>query len=178
MEEIWIDVKGYEDSYQVSNFGNVKSKDKVQEISNYTRFKKGKKLSPAKDSHGYYTVKLYKDGASKTHGLHVVVAISFLNHVPSGVSRVVDHIDNDKSNNNLSNIQVISQRENLSKDKKDKTSKYTGVYLNKQGNRNRWKSVIQNNNKKIFLGYYDCETSAHIAYTRKLKEINRRLISG
>lgn len=173
MEEIWIDVKGYEESYQVSNLGKVKSKDKFQNIRNYTRFKKGKMLTPSPDSHGYHTVRLYKNGIGKTHGLHVIVAMSFLNHIPVGPSIVVDHIDNNKSNNKLSNVQVISHRENLSKDQKNKTSKYTGVYLNKQGKRSRWKSVIQNNRIKIFLGYYECETAAHFAYLRKLNAINQ-----
>ena len=173
MEEIWIDVKGYEESYQVSNLGNVKSKDQVQKIRNYTRLKKGKFLAPSPDSHGYHTVRLYKNGIGKTHGLHVIVAISFLNHIPVGPSIVVDHIDNDKSNNKLSNVQVISHRENISKDQRNKTSKYTGVYLSKYGKKHKWKSVIQHERKKIFLGYYDCDTAAHLAYASRLKQINK-----
>jgi hypothetical protein len=174
MEEIWVDVKGYEQSYQVSNLGRVRSKDEIKIVNNkflgksYERPKKGKILNPGIDSHGYHTVRLYKDKISKTHGIHVVVAISFLNHVPVGPSIVVDHIDNDKSNNKLSNVQVITHRQNISKDKKNKTSKYTGVYLSKYGKKYKWKAVIQNEKKKIFLGYYNCDTIAHFAYLKKL----------
>jgi len=170
MKEIWKDVVGYEGLYEASNMGRVKSKNRIQSLKSGLRNKKGIELSPATDSHGYMTVKLYKDGKAKTHGIHVVLAITFLGHTPSGVTMSVDHIDNDRKNNFLSNIQVISQRKNLSKDKKNKTSKYTGVHIGGH-KKDRWKSTIQYNGKKIHLGYFRCETLAHFEYLKKLKEI-------
>jgi len=87
---------------------------------------------------------------------------------------VIDHIDNNKSNNRLDNLQLISNRENSSKTLKKiqgKTySKYVGVTWNKQIN--RWIAQIQVNKKHIHLGTFINEYDAHIVYQNKLKEID------
>jgi hypothetical protein len=68
-------------------------------------------------------------GKRKGFYIHQLVAMTYLGHEPCGYDRVVDHIDNDKLNNHVSNLQIISQRENSSKDKfrYNPTSQYTGV---------------------------------------------------
>ena len=53
--------------------------------------------------------------------------MAFFGHVPGGYKIVVDHIDNNRLNNHVSNLQLITQRENSSKDRKNGTSQYTGV---------------------------------------------------
>jgi hypothetical protein len=157
IEEIWKDIPGYEGIYQVSDLGNVKS----------LRFNKEKILKPGVNGSGYYTVVLCK-GKRKTKKVHKLVAMAFLNHNPDGYKLVVDHKDNDKLNNILSNLQLISQRENSSKDKKG-TSKHTGVSWDKE--RNKWKSSISINGKLKNLGRFNCELAAHHAYEKKLDEI-------
>jgi hypothetical protein len=117
MEEIFKDVKGYEGLYQVSNLGRVKSLPKTW-VSGNGGFRShyGKILKATKCSSGYYQVGLYKDGVSKKLRIHKLVAMAFFNHAPNGYKIVVDHIDNNKENNRVDNLQLITNRENSSKD--------------------------------------------------------------
>ena len=160
--EIWKDVPGYEGYYQVSDLGNVKS----------IKFNKEKILKPRIDSHGYLRVDLFYKGKRKTIKVHQLVAMAFLNHTPDGYNGlIVDHKDNDKLNNRLSNLQLISARENSSKDKKGFTSKYTGVCWSKASN--KWLSKITVNGKSKHIGYFKCELAAAAEYQKKLAEISK-----
>lgn len=159
MEE-WKDIKGYEGHYQVSNLGNVRSLKRNKVL----------KLKIVVDGRGYCVVTLHNKG-QKIRKVHQLVAESFLNYF-SNKNRflVVDHIDNNKKNNKLDNLQIISCRKNVSKDVKGKTSIYTGVCKHKQ--HKNWYSQIKINGKTKYLGLFNCETSAHIAYLKKLKEFS------
>ena len=99
-----------------------------------------------------------------------MVSICFLNDKNKGRFIVVDHVNNDKLDNRVENLQLITNRENLSKDKKNKTSKYTGVSWCKLTK--KWKSSIQINKKTRYLGLYNSEEEAHLEYQNKLKELN------
>ena len=170
MQEVWKPVVGYEGIYEVSNLGRVYSLPKEWIGSKGCKRKHdGKLLSITYSNKGYPRVLLSSNGKSKTREIHQLVAESFLNHVPCGYKLVVDHIDNDKLNNRVDNLQLISQRENASKNIINKTSKYTGVYFDKS--RNKYGSRIQIDGKNIFIGRFNCELKAHLAYQNKLKEI-------
>lgn len=156
--ENWKDIKNYEGIYQVSDLGRVKS----------LKFGKEKILKPCRKSRKYESLILWKDSSIKYYKIHQLVAIAFLNHEPCGMEKVVDHINNNPFDNRLVNLQVISSRENNSKDVKNKTSKYTGVRLDSRG---CWRSEITTNGKKKHLGYFQCETKAHLAYQKALKLI-------
>ena len=166
-EEIWEDVKGYEGYYQVSDLGNVKSLDRVDSLG---RKKNGRirKLNP--NSRGYLTVNLSLEGKGNTKSVHQLVAEAFLNHESCGHKLVVDHIDNDKLNNNLSNLQVVTNRENVSKDTIGKTSIYTGVSF--RSNRNKYVAQCYHNKKQKHLGCFTTELEASAAYNDFLKTIN------
>ena len=163
-QEDFRPVPGYEGYYEVSNFGNVKS------LSN-DRTRKEKILRPnliGLIGRQYYAVALCKDGKCKNMKIHILVAMAFLGHVPDGTMKiVVDHIDNNKLNNHVSNLQLISSRENLSKDKKNGSSEYTGVYWNKYGN--KWQSQIRIGDKGKYLGLFVSEEEAAEAYQNALK---------
>jgi hypothetical protein len=100
----------------------------------------------------------------------VLVAMAFLNHKPCGHKLVVDHIDNNPLNDRLYNLQVITHRQNCSKDKKG-TSKYTGVTWEKRIN--KWKAHIRINSKLKYLGYFTDELKAANAYKKALEEYER-----
>jgi hypothetical protein len=163
MEEIWKDIKGHEGLYQISNFGRVKSFMSSNVII----------LKNTPDSNGYLRVRLSsKYSYRKTHKIHVLVATHFLGHEPDGTTRiVVDHIDEDKHNNHVSNLQLISNRENVSRSTGKGTSKYTGVSLDKRNAKKPWRAAIRINGKKIYLGNFEKEEDAAKAYQDKLKEI-------
>jgi len=119
MEEIWKKVKGYENLYEISNIGRIKS----------LRFNKEKILKTNLSTSGYAMVSLWKDKKPIYQSVHSLMAINFLNYKITTRKIVVDHIDNNKLNNCIENIQIISNRENSCKDKKSKSGQYN-IYLN------------------------------------------------
>lgn len=157
MKEIWKDVPGYEGLYQVSNLGRVKS--------NYI-----KKIINGSLRGGYLRVKLIKDGSKKTISIHQIVLMAFIGHEPNGMNIVVDHIDNNKLNNNLENLQLISNRENCSKDV-NSNSGYTGVCFDKS--QNNYISYIKINSKRIHLGRFKDKQKANSIYKLALKNLNK-----
>lgn len=164
--EIWKDIKGYEGSYQVSDLGNVRSLERT----GYTGKKiNGRLLKQNPNNKGYLSVNLFLEGKGKTRSVHQLVAESFLNHEACGLKLVVDHIDNDKLNNQLNNLQVITNRENCSKDSTGKTSRYVGVYFYTRTNQYRARCL--HNKKHVSLGYFNTELEASEAYNNYLKEI-------
>lgn len=147
MEEIYKDYP-LDKRYKVSNLGNVKG------VS-------GSLLKQDKCSSKYYRIRLL----GKTISIHQLVAETFLNYKRDGTTKtVVDHINKDKLDNRLSNLRVISNRENLSE--RGGTSKYVGVH--KQ--RNSWISNITLGGKLYYLGSYKTEEEAEIAYIDALYE--------
>ena len=104
MEEIWKDIKGYEGKYQVSNLGRVKS-------LNYRRMGFEKILSPGLDGRGYKMAPLTICGKTKLLKIHRLVAETFIpnhNNYPC-----VNHIDGDKTNNNVDNLEWCTQKYNV-----------------------------------------------------------------
>ena len=167
--EIWKDVPNYEGYYQVSDLGRVKSLSRQIWNGRIFYTSKEKILKKISDSTNYFIVGLSINGKYKSIKVHQLIAIAFLNHIPCGHKLVVDHIDNDKSNNRLSNLQLISSRENCSKDRKNGTSNYIGVNWSKQSK--KWRSGIVVNKKSIRLGTFETEQEASEYYQNALKAI-------
>ena len=129
--------------YEVSDQGRVKSFQRC-----------GKEpyriLKPGTNNGGYKVVVIKNDeGKQKGMNVHVLVAITFLSHVPERGVLTVDHIDNDPSNNFLSNLQIITVRENGSKDRRN-----LGISYHKPTNRflAYWEGT--------YVGIYDTEEEA------------------
>jgi hypothetical protein len=105
----------------------------------------------------------------KTIKLHQIIASVFLGYEFKGHSLVVDHIDGDTLNNNLDNLQIITQRENCSKERSLKKGLPTGVSFNKRDK--KYQTQIQINKKIHYLGYFNTPEEALTAYENKLKSI-------
>ena len=103
MEEIWKDIKGYENIYQISNKGNVKS------LGN-NKTKKEKILKPSVDKGGYMFICLHKNGVKKKYLVHRLVAEAFYGRIPQGMQ--VNHINEIKSDNRLENLNLMTPKEN------------------------------------------------------------------
>ena len=155
--EVWKTIPNFE-SYQVSNLGNVRS----------LKYGKERILKKPIGGGGYLQVSIYINKKYSKRTINQLMAIAFLNHKPSGHKMVVDHIDTNKLNNKLYNLQVITNRENLSKDRKG-TSKYTGVFLAK--GRDKWRAAININGKRKHLGCFFNEKEASQAYQNELKNL-------
>ena len=98
--EVWKDVDGFEGHYQVSDYGRVRSIKK--------------KILVLKDDYqhnGYKRVYLWKDGRKHNKLVHRLVAISFLPN-PNNYSDV-NHIDEDKTNNHVANLQWCTHLYNM-----------------------------------------------------------------
>lgn len=168
MNEIWKDIPGYEGLYQVSNLGNVKSLSRIiKHAKGGNKTTKERMLKPGVNKSGYCRVVLFKDSLDKTFPVHQLVAMGFLGHIPCGHESVVDHINNNSKDNRVENLQVITHRENVSKDIKGCYSIYTGVSWHK--NKNKWIAGIRINGKSKHLGYFENEYDAHLKYQETLK---------
>lgn len=103
MVEIWRDIEGYENLYQVSNLGRVKA------LGNGICNSKEKIIKPS-NSRGYLHVNLCKEGKIKTHLIHRLVAQVFIKN-PENLPQV-NHKDEDKSNNRVDNLEWCSAKYN------------------------------------------------------------------
>ena len=159
-EEEWRDVPDYEGLYQVSSLGRVKSFC-IREVI----------LAHSVDPYGYEKVTLCKNKVHKQFKIQILVAIAFLGHTPNGYNLVVDHINGIRADNRLSNLQIVTQRENVSvcfrKNSVNFSSKYAGVYWNKGAK--KWHSQIGIKNKRRHLGFFSNEEDARAAYQKALK---------
>ena len=162
MKEIFRDIPGYESIYQVSNFGEVRS----------LRYNRIRILKYRINIHGYYIVDLTHYKNPKTWQIHQLVAMAFLNHKPCGYNLVVNHINLNKLYNNISNLEIISQRQNTNKKHMNSYSSVLGVGYNKVINRLQVKIVI--NKKQIHLGYFNLndENIGGIYYNIALENIH------
>lgn len=167
--EIWKDVAGYEGYYQVSNLGRVKSLFRMVEV-NKGVFKLVPEKIIATHLDQYLTVCLMKRGDKKTHKVHKLVAIAFLDHIPNGREYVINHKDFNKQNNCLSNLEIITHRANSNRKHFKHSSIYTGVHFEKDSQ--RWKAAISINGKQKRLGRFHNEIDAHYAYENALKSLN------
>lgn len=169
-EEIWKDVIGYEGLYQVSNLGRVKSLSKIKLNKGKYPFKtKDIILKHSLDGGGYAFVKIFNNTSKLTYKVHQLVAMTFLNHKPCGMKLIIDHINENKIDNRVENLQIVTNRYNVSKS----TFKNRNVSVGCQFivSTNKWRSQIKINNKNIHLGLFNSETEASEAYQNKLKEI-------
>lgn len=114
--EIWKPIRGYEGSYEVSNLGNVRSLDRKYRGSNqfgssFIFTKKGKLLKPKKRKDGYLSVALCNKQKAKHISIHRLVALTFLSN-PNNYP-VINHKDEDKTNNNVNNLEWCTQSYNI-----------------------------------------------------------------
>lgn len=164
--EIWKDIDGFP-SYQVSSFGKIKSLKKW-------RCNDDKIMKLSSDGRGYLQICLMKNKKQHTIKIHKLVAISFLNHKQNGMKDVINHIDGNKSNNHVWNLEITNQRKNMNEyfkiNSHKYSSKYEGVHFNKLDS--KWETQIKIGNKKIVSKRFTSEIEAALYYQHKIKELN------
>lgn len=111
MNEIWKDIEDYEGLYQVSNFGRVK------------RVETGRILKGSKEPIGYLRVNISKNGIESTKKIHRLVSQAFIPN-PENKSDV-NHIDEDKANNNVNNLEWSTRKENINHGTRNERSSKT-----------------------------------------------------
>jgi hypothetical protein len=164
-KEIWKDIPEYEGIYQISNLGNIKS----------LKFGKEKILKPyliGNKRRLYLGVRLRSEKKIKLFKVHQLVAMAFLHHFPCCYKIVIDHKNNNQFDNRLSNLHIITNRENRIKDidKSKTSSKYIGV--NFDNKRKKWIAYITFNGIKKHLGRFETEYEAHLEYQKAYYQLN------
>jgi hypothetical protein len=111
--EKWLPIKNYEGLYEISNFGNVKSVERKSKNNNGYKPIKERLLKPCISNTGYYMVSLCKNQKQHTYTIHKLVMEHF--NRCSFDYEVINHIDHNKLNNNISNLEYVTQKENCIK---------------------------------------------------------------
>lgn len=102
--EEWRPVVGHEHLYHVSNFGRVKR------LAGTPRCPHDRLLNPGVERVGYYVVGLSMNGKNHNIEVHRLVATAFIGERP--YKHEVNHIDGNKLNNNVSNLEYVTRSEN------------------------------------------------------------------
>jgi hypothetical protein len=132
--EIWKNIEEYP-KYQVSNHGRIKSLD-------FNGTKKKKILTPVVTRKGYLNINLYLNGKIKNIPIHRLVAKAFIEN-PENKPQV-NHIDGNKKNNNVSNLEWCTNQENMLHAFKTGLNKHMRAVIqyDKEGNLLRsWRSM-------------------------------------
>lgn len=109
--EIWKDIEGYEELYQVSNLGRIRSLDRYVGYKGIKkRLIKGSLKIGTVTQKGYVKVTLFKNGKGTTREIQRIVAETFINN--PDCKEQVNHIDGDKQNNRVDNLEWCSPKEN------------------------------------------------------------------
>lgn len=101
--------------------------------------------------------------------IHQILASVFLGYKFQGHKMVIDHIDSNTLNNSISNLRIVSQRENCSKERVIKSGLPVGVHYRKD--LKKYRAKIRINGKQLCLGLYKTIEEASNAYQEKLKQI-------
>lgn len=109
-DEEWKDVSGYEGFYKVSNLGNIKSIDRVIQRQTSEMEIQGRQMSQHIGNRGYPMINLCINGKCKRHLVHRIIATAFITNTLN--KEYVNHIDGNKKNNNVNNLEWSTPTEN------------------------------------------------------------------
>ena len=157
--EIWKDIPEYEQLYQASNLGRIRSLDRiVRHNYNDTAVKKGKILKQSLNKHGYCKVNLCKNRVYKTFVVSRLVYSAFYGVIPAGMQ--VNHISEDKTDNSICNLNLMTPKENTNwgtciERRVAKTRIKRKGQFTYETNPNS-KPIIQYSKKGVFIKKWDC----------------------
>jgi len=160
MQEEWLDIEGYEGSYQVSNLGQVRNKE-GRILKQQIDIGKGSKS---------YRINLRQ----KMCFVHRLVAKAF---IPNPENKpCVDHIDQNSLNNTVSNLRWATHSENHANVKKSISTKisYTSSYKGVSKTRTKqikWRSQIRILGKITHLQIFYCMHAAARKYNQTASEV-------
>lgn len=117
MIEIWKNIVNYEGLYQISNYGNVRNKKNLV-------------MKTTLDGKGYYKINLCKSGIKKSFRIHKLLALYFIENPEN--KEEVNHIDGNKQNNDIKNLEWVTKYENRMHYEKIIRNVRRGVYFHKK----------------------------------------------
>lgn len=165
MIEIWKDITGFDGLYQISNFGRVKSLEKVYYAGNCMSKRVQKEIILKPYSTGrYLCVNLSNKGFNKNYKIHRLVAIHFIPIIDGKPE--VNHIDGNRLNNNFSNLEWSNRSENQSHAYKN------GLQKTKRGFELVYSKPVLNKENGVF---YDTISEAAISCNLSVATLSRYL---
>lgn len=147
MEEIWKDLKGYEEYYKISNFGFLKRKARIRydKVRKKKNFFKEEFVKLSDNGHGYMMVRLYPD--YKPYYIHRLIAINFL---PNPLNKEqVNHKNGNKKDNNINNLEWVTPKENMIHSSKVLKTKYNLSGLNKSREKQKKKVCVMDKDGNV-----------------------------
>lgn len=135
--EKWKDIKGYEGAYQISNFGRLKS---------FKKYPNGQILSTVNQYGWYFAVSLRSENRKgTTKRIHRLVAKAFIPNPKN--KKEVNHIDGDKQNNKVENLEWVTHKENYWHSRRNGLSSHKEmVYYNQKIRPKQIMQIDMNNN--------------------------------
>ena len=168
-EEIWKDIAGYEGHYQASNFGRIRSLDRIIKCNGRNDFKsKGKILKLGTHKRGYKTIMLHKDNNVKLMLVHRIIAECFL----PDKSNFKSMPDEDRSLVNLDELQINHKDENKENNCVENLEWCTNSYNAHYGT--RIQRCKKNNNQNVLVNQYDDKGNC-IKVWNSIGEVERTL---
>lgn len=166
-QEIWKEVSEFVGIYEVSNTGKVRCIDRdIIRSNGRPTIVKGRELYMGVDKYGYRIVQFNVNRKRYVRKVHRLVYEAFIGRTEKGL--VIDHIDNNKMNNNADNLQQVTNRINVSKDRNRILP--TGVYKNSDGR--GYRTVFQADNINIYIGTFKTIQEAESEYEKALHNYN------
>jgi len=174
MEEIWQPIINFEDTYEISNYGKVRSIDRTVACVYGTRIitkdYKGKELRLfIRNNYDNYTgVRLRKDGRYYQFCMHLLVWDNFI-RVSRDRMHIIQHADGDRTNNRLDNLELIPKRWGIHNP--TQTNPYRGVIRVQRRLGFKWSARLRHDGMTENLGTYDEPEEAHVVYQTRLREV-------
>ena len=164
--EVWKPAPGYVGRYEVSSYGRVRSL-----MMQWGKLRQEPLvLKPAPNRWGYLHVVLCRNGKMKNSRVHKLVAVAFLGQCPDGME--VNHVDGDKKNNELENLEYMTHQENMDHAKNVLKRKLGGTGGWNRGLREGGRTLTQEKRDKIVEllgeGFDQYETARQCGVTRSM----------
>jgi hypothetical protein len=156
--EIWKDIIGFEGHYQVSNLGRIKSLERILTTKIGRRLTvKEKILKIFLSRQSYQLICLALNDEKFPKQVHTIVAEAFLIKKPNSE---VNHIDGNRLNNHVSNLEYVTHLENINhRERSNKNQERYGITLEKK--KNLWLAQISINGKPKKIGRSKCKEKAY-----------------
>ena len=158
MKEVWKDVLGFEEAYQVSNYGRIKRKKRTDSNN---RTHKERIMSPSMYSNGYMNVELRMNNKKRRTSEHRLVAEAFIDN-PLNLPQI-NHKDENKANNHVSNLEWCTAQYNIRYKDGVKRRRATAI-LNSN-------AVCKYSMEGEFIEKFECATDAAISVNGSCTEI-------
>lgn len=123
INEIWKPIPGYFGLYMSSNYGRIKS-------LNYRHTGKEQILTPSTDKCGYLHIRLWKNKKKHMFLVHRLIWTSFNGPIPKGME--INHLNEDKTDNRLENLNLLTRTENVNWGTRNKRAAKTGSKMIEQ----------------------------------------------